>query len=172
MASIVFMRGVNVGGHKAFRPSELAERLAALQVKSIGAAGTFVVGADAPEAEIRRQFAKQIPFETELMICSKKDLASLVALDPFSPKSLPRSDGQFVSVVSRRPKPASKLPIEIPAGAKWQVVILAIHRIFVVSLMRRVGTKLLYPNEVVERQLGTAATTRNWATILKIHGTL
>lgn len=172
MASVVFMRGVNVGGHKAFRPSELARRLEALELKSIGAAGTFVVGADIPEAEVRRQFAKQIPFETELMICSKRDLASLVALRPFAAKALPKSDGQYVTVVARAPRGLPKLPFDAPAGKDWQVRIIAVHRIFVVSLTRRVGTRLLYPNEVVERQLGVAATTRNWTTIVKLHEAL
>lgn len=172
MASVVFMRGVNVGGHKAFRPSEFAGRLKSLEVKSIGAAGTFVVGADATESDVRRQFAKQIPFETDLMICSKKDLASLVALRPFAAKALPKSDGQYVTVVARAPRALAKLPLEAPSGKDWQVRIIAVHRIFVVSLTRRVGTKLLYPNEVVERRLGVPATTRNWNTIVKIHEAL
>ena len=172
MASVVFMRGVNVGGHRAFRPSELARRLESLGVKSIGAAGTFVVGADLPEPDVRRQFAKQIPFETELMICSKRDLASLVALQPFEAKALPKSDGQYVTVVARVPRAFPKLPLDAPAGRDWQVRVIAVHRIFLVSLARRVGTKLLYPNEVVERQLGVAATTRNWSTILKLHEAL
>ncbi|MGH7681238.1 MAG: DUF1697 domain-containing protein [Candidatus Eiseniibacteriota bacterium] len=172
MPSVVFMRGVNVGGHKAFKPSELAGRLASLEVKSLGAAGTFVVRADASAVDVRRQFLSHIPFETELMICSGKDLAGLVALRPFEGKAVPKSDGQFVSVLGKPPGSAPKLPLEVPAGKDWQVRIIAVHRIFVVSLMRRVGTKLLYPNEVVERQLGVPATTRNWSTIMKIHEAL
>lgn len=43
MASVVFLRGVNVGGHKAFQPSAVARDLADLDVVNIGAAGTFVV---------------------------------------------------------------------------------------------------------------------------------
>lgn len=172
MALVVFMRGVNVGGHKAFRPSELARRLESLEVKSIGAAGTFAVGTNAAEPDVRRQFTKHIPFETELMICSKKDLASLVALMPFEAKGLPKSDGQYVTVVGRAARGLPKLPLEVPAGKDWQVRIIAVHRIFMVSLARRVGSKLLYPNEVVERQLGVPATTRNWSTILKVHEAL
>jgi uncharacterized protein (DUF1697 family) len=43
MALVVLLRGVNVGGHKTFRPKRLAERLRDLDVVNIGAAGTFVV---------------------------------------------------------------------------------------------------------------------------------
>ena len=40
---IVFLRGVNVGGHRTFRPSILARELSDYDVVNVGAAGTFVV---------------------------------------------------------------------------------------------------------------------------------
>ena len=43
MALVVLLRGVNVGGHKAFQPSALAKELADFDVVNVGAAGTFVV---------------------------------------------------------------------------------------------------------------------------------
>ncbi len=43
MALIVFLRGVNVGGHRTFRPSMLARELSDYDVVNVGAAGTFIV---------------------------------------------------------------------------------------------------------------------------------
>ncbi len=43
MALVVFLRGVNVGGHRTFRPSILANELSGYGVVNVGAAGTFVV---------------------------------------------------------------------------------------------------------------------------------
>src|SRR4029079_6176876 len=43
MALVAFIRGVNVGGHRRFRPSLLAKELRAYDVVNIGAAGTLVV---------------------------------------------------------------------------------------------------------------------------------
>jgi len=43
MALIVLLRGINVGGHRAFRPKLLAQDLGRFDVVNIGAAGTFVV---------------------------------------------------------------------------------------------------------------------------------
>jgi hypothetical protein len=40
---VVFLRGVNVGGHRTFRPSILAKGLSDYGVVNVGAAGTFVV---------------------------------------------------------------------------------------------------------------------------------
>jgi hypothetical protein len=43
MALVVFLRGVNVGGHRTFRPSILAQQLKRYDVVNVGAAGTFVI---------------------------------------------------------------------------------------------------------------------------------
>ncbi len=40
------------------------------------------------------------------------------------------------------------------------------------SVWRRIDARLLYPNEVVERELGVPATTRSWETIGKIRDIL
>ena len=43
MALVVFLRGVNVGGHRTFRPSVLAQQLRGYSRVNVGAAVTFVV---------------------------------------------------------------------------------------------------------------------------------
>ena len=40
---VVLLKGVNVGGHRTFRPSVLAKALRRYDVVNIGAAGTLVV---------------------------------------------------------------------------------------------------------------------------------
>lgn len=172
MSSVVFMRGVNVGGHKAFRPSVLARQLAPLRVVSVGAAGTFVLHADVDETEIRSAFLKHLPFDAQLMICPARDVIDLVDLDPFSDEASRKADGQFISVLEIRPRTRPRLPLYVPEGRDWQVGVTAVHGRFVATLLRRVGRTLLYPNEVVEKRLGVAATTRGWQTILKVRQAL
>jgi uncharacterized protein (DUF1697 family) len=43
VALVVLLRGVNVGGHRTFRPTTLAEQLRHLDAVNIGAAGTLVI---------------------------------------------------------------------------------------------------------------------------------
>jgi len=43
MALVVFFRGINVAGHRAFRPSLLAKELAIYDAVNVGAAGTLVI---------------------------------------------------------------------------------------------------------------------------------
>ena len=52
MALVAFLRGVNVGGHKSFRPSVLAAELADFDVVNIGAAGTFVARKPVSQAKL------------------------------------------------------------------------------------------------------------------------
>src|SRR5258708_3879776 len=72
MPSVVFLRGVNVGGHKTFQPSVLAKELAAYDVVNIGAAGTFVVRKPISQTKLRAEILRQLPFEPQIMICGSK----------------------------------------------------------------------------------------------------
>ena len=55
MALVVFLRGVNVGGHKRLRPSILAKELSHYDVVNVGAAGTFVVRKPGSRAKFRAE---------------------------------------------------------------------------------------------------------------------
>lgn len=169
MPLVVFLRGVNVGGHKSFQPTIFAKAMADLDAVSIGAAGTFVVRAPIAEASLRAKFQQRLPFDAELMICRERELIDLCTR-PFS--SIDKDVKRYVSILAKRPETLPKLPISEPAGAEWQVKITATFGKFVLSLHRRMGRRLIYPNEVVERYFGARATTRNWNTIEAIHRAL
>ena len=169
MSSVVFMRAVNVGGHKAFQPSLLAKELGHLGVINVGAAGTFVVRGNVARRTIRAEFVKRLPFEVELMICRGSDVLDLEASEPFpDSKDLRR----FVSVMSRRPGTPPHLPLCQPTGDRWEVKIIGVSGPFALSLCRRLGRSFVDPNRVVEKGFGVPATTRNWNTIVKVCGTL
>jgi uncharacterized protein (DUF1697 family) len=53
MALVVFLRGINVGGHRTLRPSTLAAELSRYDVENVGAAGTFVVRKPGARAAFR-----------------------------------------------------------------------------------------------------------------------
>lgn len=52
MALVAFLKGINVGGHRRFRPSALARELEHLEVVNVGAAGTFVVRRTVDNAQL------------------------------------------------------------------------------------------------------------------------
>lgn len=169
MAAVVFMRGVNVGGHKPFRPAVFAKELSAFDVVNIGAAGTFIVRKTVSQAALRAEFLRRLPVKAEFMICPARHLVELMSADPFPRADVGKDMRRFVSVLANRPSRPPRFPLSYPAGNAWQVKLVALRGTFVLSVWRRMGNALLYPNEVVEKQLAIAATTRNWDTISKIH---
>ena len=169
MAAVVFMRGVNVGGHRPFRPAAFAQELSAFDVVNIGAAGTFIVYKSVRQATLRAEVLRRLPFKVEFMICRARDVVDLASADPFPPEASVKGVRRFVSVLARRPPTMPRFPFSHPAGGAWQVKVVGLRGRFALSLLRLTGTAGVYPNEVVEKELGIPATTRNWNTIAKIH---
>ncbi|MBI3450079.1 MAG: DUF1697 domain-containing protein [Acidobacteria bacterium] len=167
MASVVFLRAVNVGGHGVFKPSLLARDLADLDVASLGAAGTFVVRKRASQAAVRKAFLSKLPVETEMMICSDREVLELFA-SGFKDAAAGKDVRRFVTVLAREPAEDPRLPIVAPAAGAWQVKVVALAGRFALSLLRRTEGKLFYPNAVVEKALGIPATTRGWDTIAAV----
>lgn len=168
MALVVFLRGVNVGGHKAFQPSALARELADFDVVNVGAAGTFVIRKPISQAMLRAELLRRLPFKAELMICRSRDVIDLASGGPFPDDPSDKDVSRFVSVLAKRPRTLPPLPISQPAGDKWQVKVIGVPGRFALSLYRRLGRTVVYPNEVVEKKLSVSATTRNWNTISAI----
>jgi uncharacterized protein (DUF1697 family) len=168
MALVVFLRGVNVGGHRTFQPSVLAKAMTDLGVVSVGAAGTFVVRKTITQAALRAEFLQRLSFQPELMICRARDLTDLADTQLFPEEPAHQDARRFVSVLGKRPRVLPLLPLSQPAGDPWQVQIVGVSGPFALSLWRRQGKTLVYPNEVVEKRLGVPATTRNWNTVTAI----
>ncbi len=167
MASVVFLRGVNVGGHRVFRPSALPARLPELDVVNVGAAGTFVVRRRIGGAEIRRGFRRQLPFDAEIVVCEGARIRALIADDPFAALRLRPDMVRFVSVLSERPRVAPRLPIAFPSGGRWLVKLLSRSDRFVAGVYRRDMKTIGYLGRI-DRLFDVPLTTRNWNTFTAI----
>ena len=161
-----------MGGRKAFRPSALARELADLGAVSVGAAGTFVFHGAIGPAALRARILESLPFQAEVMVCSSREVLALAAGDPFSGEPAGKDVKRYVTVLSTRPRALLPIPFSRPDGREWQVKVIGVSGRFVLSLARRLGRALLYPNEVVEKTLGVPGTTRNWSTISAIQDIL
>jgi uncharacterized protein (DUF1697 family) len=167
MAHVVFLRAANVGGHRVFQPAAFARELSELGVVNVGAAGTFVVRASKTEAAIRRAFTQKLPFAADLMICPERDILGLPDVPDFAVKP-PEDTKLYLTVMASAVRPTPRLPLLQPDGGGWCVKIIATHGRYVLSLNRRMGKRLYYPNELVEKSFGQPATTRNWTTVIKL----
>src|SRR6266496_923410 len=81
MALVVLLRGVNVGGHRTFRPTTLDAQLKHLDAVNIGAAGTFVIRQPVTRAQLRAELARRLPFVAGIMICQGREIVRLMSED-------------------------------------------------------------------------------------------
>src|SRR5512142_649847 len=77
MALVVFFRGINVGGHRAFRPSVLAKELGVYEAVNVGAAGTLVIRKPGLRAKFLAELRRKLPFEPTIAFCDGSDLIGL-----------------------------------------------------------------------------------------------
>lgn len=164
MALVVFLRGVNVGGHRTFRPSVLARSLRAFDVVNVGAAGTFVVRKPGSRTAFLAALRQRLPFETHVALCEGRDLLRLVADQPFGPAPARPGVTRFVSVLVKRGPLRPALPITLPPQGQWLLRVIDARQQFVLGEYRRHMKTIGYLGQL-DKLIGARLTTRNWNTI-------
>jgi uncharacterized protein (DUF1697 family) len=167
VALVVFLRGVNVGGHRTFRPTKLAAALAHLGAVNIGAAGTLVIRQPMTQSQARAEVARVLPFVAEIVVCQGREIMGLVSKDPFRGQSVPPDVVRFISVLTGRPRLPPSTPIQFPSSGRWLMKILSRRSRFVIGMYRR-HMKVIGYLGTLDRLYGVSVTTRNWNTIAAI----
>jgi uncharacterized protein (DUF1697 family) len=167
MALVVFLRGINVGGHRRFRPAAVAQELRAYDVVNVGAAGTFVVRKPGSRAKLLAELRRRLPFEAEIGWCDSRDLLMLENDGPFESEPADPNVVRFVSVLSRSGHCRASLPIALPDGGEWFVRILGANKRLVFGVYRRHMKTISYLGKIDE-VFGATAATRSWSTILAV----
>jgi uncharacterized protein (DUF1697 family) len=167
VAYVVLLRGINVGGHRTFRPTTLAEQLKHLDAVNIGAAGTLVIRQPVTRAQLRAELARRLPFDAKIMICQGREIVRLMSQNHFAGQPVRPDIVRFVSVLARRPLSAPSTPMSFPSSGKWLLKIVARENRFVFGLYRRHMRVISYLG-MLDRLFGVPVTTRNWNTITAI----
>lgn len=167
MQLVVLLRGVNVGGHRTFRPARLAAELRHLDAVNIGAAGTFVIHKAASRQQVRDEFTRRLPFATEIIICSGRDIKQLISGEFFADEPERPDITRFVTVLARASRSKPPMPMIFPAGGEWHLKIVATKGRFLIGVYRRDMKAIDYLGKL-DRVFGSPATTRNWNTMMAI----
>ena len=167
MALVVFLRGVNVGGHRTFRPSIVARELSDYDVVNVGAAGTFIVRKPGSRVKFRAALLLKLPFEADVVLCDGRDLMRLEMENPFGTEPCPPDVVRFVSILSKVGGVRASLPVAFPADGEWLVQVMASEGQFVFGMYRRHMKTIGYLGQI-DKLYGVPATTRNWNTIVAI----
>lgn len=164
MALIVLLRGINVGGHRAFRPTLLARALRADDVVNIGATGTFVVRKPISRAHLRAALRSRLPVTTQFVFCEGRDLLRLEAQHPFDKPPPGSGVVRFVSFLARRARTRPSLPLTVPEGEDWFVRVTTLSNRLAVGEYRRHMKTIRYLGQL-DTIFGTLVTTRSWNTV-------
>lgn len=164
MALVVFLRGVNVGGYRTFRPSVLAKALRAYDVVNVGAAGTFVVRKPGSRAKFSAELRRRLPFETEVILCGGGDLLRLATDNPFGAEPSRPDIVRFVAILSKAARVPPPVPLALPADGDWLLRVVARRDRFVFGMYRRHMKAIGYLGQI-DKLFGARATVRNWNTI-------
>jgi len=167
MALVVFLRGINVGGHRRIRPSILANELSTFDAVNVGAAGTLVVRRPGSRAKFRAELVRKLPFQAQAVLCDGRDLLHLKKENPFGIEQ-PHSDMvRLVSVLSKTGGCRAAIPFTLPPDGEWSVRVIALKERFVCGEYRRHMKTIGYLGQI-DKIFGAPATTRNWNTILAV----
>jgi len=166
LALVVFLRGVNVGGHRTFRPSVLARELKQYDVVNVGAAGTFVVRKPGARSRFRTDLLRRLPFEAEVAICQGRDLLRIETENPFEAERPPEVV-RFLTVLTKSGRARETLPLALPPEGDWMVRLIGCEGCFVFGEYRRHMRTIGYLGQI-DKLFSVPTTTRNWNTIVAV----
>jgi uncharacterized protein (DUF1697 family) len=167
MSVIVLLRGVNVGGHRVFRPAQTVKQLVRFDVVNVGAAGTFVVRQPGSRRELKEALVRALPISTDIVFCDGSTLCRLESDNPFGGTPPGKDVVRFVSFLTSTSRRRPTIPLSLPSGKEWLVRVVASRDRMVFGEYRRHMKTIGYLGQL-DRLFGGKATTRNWNTVSRL----
>jgi uncharacterized protein (DUF1697 family) len=161
---VTFLKGVNVGGHRTFRPTILANQLKEYGAINIGTAGTFVILKRVSQKRLRSELLRRLPFDAHVMICRGEELMAAASNHPFDGEPSRREIINFVSVLAKPPRRPPPIPLCIPENGRWLLKIFFIRGRFLFGVYRREMKAIRCFGEL-DKLFGAPGAIRNWNTI-------
>lgn len=166
---MAFLRAVNVGGTTIIKMTELKrmfESFGLTNVETYIQSGNVIFESEERRAsileeQIERQLEKAYGKRIQLFVRTTREVAAMVKDCPFDPK-----DGLtvYVAVLDRKPDPKSIEKL-MSMGSEADDFAVIGREVF---NLRRDREKSIFSNNMVEKTLGIAGTTRNLTTIRKL----
>lgn len=175
MRYIVLLRGINVGGHKKIKMTDLKNLLESFNFKNVKTylqSGNVVLDDDTMEPAklvdcIEKIIAENFGFSVKIIIRTVEELKQIIRNNPFTRESGIEADMLYVMLLSERPEASSILFIDVKKEENERFLIVS-KEIYLYLPNGAGNTKL--NNAIFEKILKTAATSRNWRTINNLLG--
>ncbi len=170
---IALLRGINVGGHKQVPMADLRELLTQLglaDARSLLQSGNLVFGANGRtsarlERLLEAEAAKRLGLQTDFFVRTAKEWESVVAHNPFR-KEAARDPGHLIVMFLKDASSVTGVKA-LQAAITGREVVRAGGKHLYIVYPDGVGRSRL-TNAVIDKQLGTRGTGRNWNTVRKL----
>ena len=165
--AVVFLKGVNVGGHRRLKPSLLARRLRRYEAVNVGSAGTFIVSGRVSRRGLAATIREAVSFEVQMVICSAREIRAIADETAFDGAPGGKANVRFVSMQVRRAPLRRRPPFALGDGRRWDLKVLVQRGRFILGVHRR-QMRALGALAQLEELGGGAITTRSWGTIRRL----
>ena len=171
---VAFLRAINVAGHPIVKMTDLRDTFAAAGCKNVrtyiqSGNVVFECAKDKAPAMFRKvQMKVQLLLRSEPQILFRKlsELEEIIKAAPFDCLKSESPVKLYVAFLADSPRVKPRLPL---VSEKEAVEAIAIknREAFIVTRQKPSGF-FGFPNNFIEKELGVAATSRNWSTVTKI----
>ncbi len=170
---IAFLRGINVGGNKIIKMDALASAFTAAgfrNVKTYIASGNVIFDSratniDGLEKKAEKKLLEIFGHEIVVVIFPVAELQALIESNAFK-RVTSHADAMLLVTFLKTKIKSGKLPIESKTE-NLKVFAMQDRVAFTVALRKKTGW-FGFPNNFIEKELGVAATTRQWRTLKKV----
>jgi uncharacterized protein (DUF1697 family) len=172
MRHVALIRAVNVGGVPMNMETlrGLAGELGLADARTIVTSGNLVFSAErrkpaALEAALEKGVAERFDIRTDVIVRTAKEWQAVISDNPF-PEEAAANPGHFI-VMPMKSEPAPGSEDKLRAAIKGEERIAVVGRTLFIVYPDGIGRSKLTIN-VIDRNLGTRGTGRNWNTVLRI----
>jgi len=170
---IALLRGINVSGHNVIKMERLRQIFEALPVRDVRTyiqSGNVIFEAeeqrtDTLSKQIEETLQKSLGFEVRTVVRSVEELAEIKERNPYAADVQGEQEKLYVTFLSALPSEANIAQL---MTFRSEVDDFEVSRHEVYIRCRESYGKSIYSNNFLEKKLGVAATTRNWATVNKL----
>jgi uncharacterized protein (DUF1697 family) len=170
---LALLRAINVGGRNVVPMSELRElpeKLGFTDARTLLQTGNLVFNGGArSSAELEQVLEaaakKRLGVETDFLVRTGKEWASLVAANPFPAEA--KSDPSHLVVMFLKEAPAAAAVDALRAAIVGREVVRAVGKQAYLVYPDGIGRSKLTV-ALIEKKLATRGTGRNWNTVLKL----
>lgn len=173
MIYLALLRGINVGRNKRIKMVDLVDTFESLGFKNVRTyiqSGSVIFESDSTDAAniatcIERKIKQTFSFSVKVIIRSEHELENVIKSNPFVGDSDVELDKLYVIFLSDVPELKSTLNLDIDKAENEKFEIRG-GEVYLYCPNGYARTKL--KNDLFEKKLNTAATTRNWKTTNKL----